>query len=257
MKHFKQSKKFLAAKNRKFSIVSKKSQKGQSLIVVLLGPPGAGKGTQAELVSEKLNLYYLETSKVLEEKFRDAKEDEYIAIKGTKYFISKEIELWKTGKLCDPPFVAYLVKDKIKKLSKLDKNLVFAGSPRTLYEGKEIIPFLKKIYGAENIKVIFIKILPEQTLWRNSRRRICELMRHPILYTEETAALTRCPLDGSKLLKRTGLDDPETIKVRLKEYGERTIPLLNYFKEENLGIKEVNGDQSVEGVFKEILKYLS
>ena len=87
------------------------------------------------------------------------------------------------------------------------------GSPRTLYEGKRIIPLLKKLYGTKNIKIILIKVSAEESIFRNSHRRICELMRHPILYTKETIKLTRCPLDGSKLIRRKGLDDPETIKV--------------------------------------------
>jgi len=55
-------------------------------------------------------------------------------------------------------------------------------------------------------------------------------MRHSILFNDETKDLTICPLDGSKLVKREGLDDPKTIKVRLKEYAERTYPIFDYFE---------------------------
>jgi len=229
-------------------------------VVILFGPPGAGKGTQAELLSEKLNLYYFETSKVLETKFKEAEAlandspERFVEISGEKYDILNEKKLWKEGILCSPPFVAYLVKEKIKKLSEEGQNLVLAGSPRTLVEGKEVVPLLKELYGLENIKIILIEISPEQTIYRNSHRRICELMRHPILYTKETENLTVCPLDGSKLIKREGLDDPEVIKIRLKEYKERTLPLLEYFKGENLGVAMINGEQSVAGVFKDILE---
>jgi len=50
------------------------------------------------------------------------------------------------------------------------------------------------------------------------------------------------------------LDDPETIKVRLKEYEERTFPLIDYFKKEKIKVEQINGDQSVADVFKDILK---
>ncbi len=220
-----------------------------------MGPPGAGKGTQAELLAEKFNLYYLETSKILEETFSQEKKKVFF-IDGKKYYVKEEKKLWEKGKLCSPPFVTYLIKEKIKKLFKEGKNLVLAGSPRTLYEGKVIIPLLKKLYGAKNIKVILLDIPPEETIFRNSHRRICQLFRHPILYSKETANLKTCPLDGSKLMRRKGLDDPETITVRLKEYKERTYPLIDYFKKEKLEIKKINGSPPPAIVFQNILRAL-
>ncbi|MCD6148360.1 nucleoside monophosphate kinase [bacterium] len=227
-----------------------------SKVIILLGPPGSGKGTQAILLSEKLNLYYIETSKIIEANVMKAKKGEFISIKGNKFPLAKEKKLWKTGKLCTPEVVSFWVKEKIKELSKEKKGLVFAGSPRTLYEGKEVIPLLKKLYGRKNIKIILLHISAEETIFRNSHRRICQLMRHPILYSEETKKLKRCPLDGSKLLKRKGLDDPKVIKVRIKEYKERTLPLLDYFQKENLKIKKINGSLPPADVFKNILKSL-
>jgi len=239
----------------------------KKLVIILLGQPGSGKGTQAELLAEKLNFYYFETSKILEEKFGgqtthqsklgtgQAKKGGYLRIEGKRYLISEEKRLWETGVLCSPPFVTYLVQEKIKKLFKERKNLVLSGSPRTLYEGEKIIPLLKKLYGVENIEVILLEISPEETIKRNSQRRICQLFRHPILATKkEFLNLNYCPLDGSKLLKRKGLDDPETIKVRLKEYKERTLPLVEYFQKEKLKVIKIDGSLAPTEVFQNILK---
>ena len=226
----------------------------KKITVILFGPPGAGKGTQASLLAEKLSLYYLETSKIIEESFNKAKKNDFIKVGKEKYLLSNEKKLWKAGILCSPPFVAQLVKNKINELFKAGESLVLAGSPRTLYEGKEVNPLLKKLYGKENIKVVLIKLKGADSIFRNSHRRICELMRHPILYNKETIHLTRCPLDGSKLMKRKGLDDPETIKIRLKEYEERTFPLVKLFKKQGLKVKEVFGSGSVAQVFNDILK---
>jgi adenylate kinase len=228
--------------------------KASKSVIILFGPPGAGKGTQAELLSDRLNLYYLETSRIIESNVMNAKKGEYIKVGGKKYYFLNEKKLWQSGILCSPPFANFLVKQKIKELARENKGIVMAGSPRTLPEGRDQIPFLKKLYGAKNIKVVLIEVSPKETIWRNSHRRICELMRHPILYTKETAKLVRCPLDGSRLIQRKGLDDPETIRVRLKEYKERTFPLVKYFKREGLEIKKINGEQSVEGVFRNILR---
>jgi len=131
-----------------------------------------------------------------------------------------------------------------------------SGSPRTLYEGERLIPFLKKFYKRENIEVILLEQSAETSIFRNSHRRICRLMRHPILYTKETARLKKCPIDGSELMKRKGLDNPETIKVRLKEYRERTFPLIELFKKEKLRMKRINGEKPPADVFRDILKAL-
>jgi len=226
------------------------------LVMIIMGPPGSGKGTQAELLAEKFNLYYLETSKILEANIMEAKKGEYVIIKEKKYFLEEERENWKTGKLVSPPLVAFWIKNKIKDLAKRGENLIMAGSPRTVEEGKEIIPLFKKLYGIKNIKIILLEISPNESIWRNSHRKICQLMRHPIVYTKDTAKLTKCPLDGSKLLKRKGLDDAETIKIRLKEYKERTLPLIDYFKKEGLKVKKINGSPPPAEVFKDILKAL-
>jgi len=225
-------------------------------VIILMGPPGSGKGTQAILLAEKFDLYHLETSKLIERKIVEAKKGDFVEIESKKYFLEKEKKLWKRGILCSPPFVTYLIKEKIKELAKEKKGIVFSGSPRTLYEGEEVTPLLKKLYPSENIKIVLLKLRAEESIWRNSHRRICELMRHPVLYSKETIKLTLCPLDGSKLIKREGLDDPEIIKIRLKEYKERTFPLVDYFKKENLEVKQVDGSPPPAVVFEKILKIL-
>lgn len=231
-----------------------KPSKKNPKVIILLGPPGSGKGTQANLLAEKLNLYYLETSKIIEAKIMEAKKGDYLIINGKKYDLSKEKKLWKKGKLCSPPMVTFWINQKIKELAKEGKGIVMAGSPRSLVEGRGEIPILKKEYGAKNIKVILINLPEKESIWRNAHRRICKLMRHPILFTKETEKLTRCPLDGSKLIRREGLDDPQTIKIRLREYKKRTLPLIRYFKDQGLEVKEINGHQSVEKVYQDILK---
>lgn len=225
-------------------------------IIILLGPPGSGKGTQATLLAEKLDLYYFETSNIIEMAVHSHRAEEHVEVDGQKYTFGHEKELWEKGILCSPPFVVFLVEKKINELFQSGKGIVFAGSPRTMHEGEKVIPQIEALYGPKNIKIILLELSPEQTIFRNSNRKICELMRHPVLYTEETRNLKSCPLDGSKLLKRTGLDDPETIKVRIKEYEERTLPLVGFFEKAGLGVKKVNGEQSVEGVHKDILEAL-
>jgi len=223
-------------------------------VIILFGPPGAGKGTQAILLAEKLDLFHFETSGIIEKIIMNSNEEDFIEEKGKRYYFKKEKQLWKEGKLWDPPFVVHFAKEKIKLLAGGEKGIVFSGSPRTVYEAEELAPLLKKLYGKENIKVFLIEIDPEDTIFRNSHRRICELMRHPILYNKETEKLTICPLDGSKLIRRKGLDDLESIKTRLEAYKERTRPVLEVFEKERIKVNKINGKQSVSNVHKDILK---
>lgn len=229
-------------------------------VVIIFGPPGAGKGTQSELLSSKTGAYLFETSRILEREFEKAtnlpedSQKRYIEFDGQKFDILYEYKIWKEGILCDPPFVTYLVIEEIKKLHEEGKSLILAGSPRTLYEGEKIMPFIENLYGKENIKSVLIKISPEVTTWRNTHRRICKLVRHSIIFNKETEVLTECPLDGSALIKREGLDSPESIKVRLEEYKNRTYPIFDFFKKNGYEIKEINGEQSVSDVYEEVLK---
>jgi len=227
--------------------------KRSKLFIIVLGPPGSGKGTQAELLAEKFDFYHLETSEIIERNLANAKKDDFVLVNNKKYFLLDEKKMRESGELMSPPLIAFWVKDKIKELAQEGKGITTSGSPRTLYEGKEVVPVLKKLYGIKNIKVILLNLSAKESIWRNSRRRSCRLMRHPILYTKETAKLTKCPIDGSELIIRKD-DNSEVIKIRLKEYKERTFPLVKYFKGEDLQVKKINGKQSVEKVFKDILK---
>lgn len=222
-------------------------------VVILMGPPGSGKGTQAELLMERFDLYHFETSEIIEKNLASAKSGDFVKVGREKYFLSEEKKLRKAGKWMSPPLIAFWVKDGIKKLAKEGKGIVFSGSPKTLYEAKEIVPLIKRLYGAKNIKIILIEQKAEVSIWRNSHRRICRLMRHSILYTKETARLKKCPFDGSDLVFREDRSR-QVIKNKIKEFRERTMPMLEYFKKQGLGIKKINGEQSVADVFKDVLK---
>ena len=228
-------------------------------VVILFGPPGAGKGTQSELLAERMGLFLFETSKMLERNFKEVEKsgnDEsqrYVEIEGEKFDVLHEKELWQKGILCSPPWVTYLIIKEIKKLCENGESLVLAGSPRTIYEVQRELPVMIDLYGKENIKVVLIEVGPEKTIFRNTHRKICDLMRHSILFNDETEKLTKCPLDGSALTKRKDLDDEETIKVRIKEYNERTLPMVEEFQKEGINVKKVNGEQFPADVFKDIL----
>ncbi len=230
------------------------TEQNSKQIVIIIGPPGAGKGTQASLLSDKLGFHYLETSKVIEKKIISAEEGEVEVVANKEYPLLEEKRKWKTGELCSPPLVSFWIKQKIQELANEGEAIVFAGSPRTLYEAEQIMPFIEELYGKGNIKIILFELEAEQSLWRNAHRRICELIRHPILFNKETEGLTMCPLDGSKLMRREGLDDPETIKIRLRVYREETLPVIDYFKQRELKVIIVDASPAPAEIFRKVLE---
>jgi adenylate kinase family enzyme len=125
-----------------------------------------------------------------------------------------------------------------------------------LHEGEELMPLLANLYQKENINTFQLIIAPEVSILRNSHRRICKLLRHPILWTEETKKLAHCPMDGSELLDRGVLDKPEIIKKRVKEYEKRTLPMVQWLNENGFSVKRVNGEITVGELFNNILSEL-
>lgn len=227
-------------------------------VVIIFGPPGAGKGVQSELLAEKLSYYHLESSKVIENCFKIQGPEKVFEIDGKEYKVADEKKLWESGILNSPPFVVELMKNKITEIFTEDEeSLILSGSPRTLYEAEKEIPVIEKLYGKENIKVIFLEISAETTLYRNANRKICELMRHSILFNNETENLTLCPLDGSALKKREKLDDPETIKVRLKEYAERTAPIMEFYEKEGIKVNKIDGEKTIAEVHAKVMEVVN
>lgn len=217
-------------------------------IIILIGPPGSGKGTQADLLAKKFNLIHLETSKLIEEKFKkiDQKNKELL----------KEKKRHDQGKLTTSKFVVKLVLEEIEKLAKGERGIVFSGSPRKIYEAWKEIPILERYYGKENISVVYLKLREKESIKRNSVRKICAKNRHPIPATlPGFKKLTLCPWDNSKIITRVD-DKPELIKRRYRIFLQETKPVLNYFKKHNFKVFFINGEQPIKKVFQDILKLM-
>ena len=215
--------------------------------VFLIGPPGSGKGTQADLLAQRFGLVHIQTSKLGEEKINNPelvqKDPEIAEVK----------RLYDKGELFPPPWTVKIVLEKVKELAEQNKGIVFSGSPRTMYEAENELPYFENLYDKENIKIINLKIDEEESIGRNSARRVCKVNGHPIPNFENMKDITSCPQDGSEIITRS-LDTPETIKTRNEVYHRRTEPILAFLKERGYNVIDINGEQPIEKVFKDILE---
>lgn len=217
-------------------------------IFVLIGAPGSGKGTQAELLAKKFNLYHLETSKLGEEKINN------LELVKNDPEIREAKRLYDKGELFPPPWTTKLVLEKIRELVQENKGVVFSGSPRTIFEAENEFPEFERIYGKENIYIFEIVLSEEESVKRNSVRKICKASRHSIPATlPEFKNITVCPEDGSEIITRT-LDKPELIRERYKVYLKETKPISDFLKNLGYEAKQIDGEQPIEKIYEDILK---
>lgn len=215
--------------------------KDKTKVVILLGPPGAGKGTQADILAERGGFYHFETAKIIEEQIASHEPDETVSVDGKEYRYGDEEELFRSGKLNTPELVAFWVAQKIRELAKDGRKLVFSSSPRTLLEAQTLLPILVDLYGRDAIRGVWITLPAEHSIFRNTNRRICKNCRAPLPFFPETEGLTACPKCGGALMKRGSLDTPEVIRVRLQEYEERTVPIVEYLRDRGIVVNGVDG----------------
>ena len=223
-------------------------------VFIIYGPPGAGKGTQANLLVGKLGLIHFDTGKFIEQIVHDS------ANKNDRE-IQRERKNFDSGILCTPNWVLKTVKEKTEEIAKSGFGIVFSASPRTIFEAfgdkktGGLFQIFERLYKKKNIIPLLLKIDPHKSVLRNAKRRVCSVCAIPILYNDETHAHITCPLCGGKLRTRT-LDDPKILGTRIKEYEERTEPILKGLKKRGYKILEVDGTPLPYKVFESILKKL-
>jgi len=211
--------------------------------IILLGPPGAGKGTQGQLIGEKLNIPFISSGDALREEFGGNTE---IAEKFKKYI--------NAGLLVPDDVVEEFIKTLLNKYN-LENGFIFDGFPRTVHQAGFIMDYLK----AKNIPldvVLYLSIPDEEVIKRISGRRICPKCGAVYnIYFNPPKNDNLCDKCGTKLVQRD--DDKENVvKKRIKVYEKETAPLIEFFKEKQL-LKEVDAVGSVESVQYRIQEVLN
>lgn len=219
-------------------------------VLLIYGAPGSGKGTQADLLSKNFGFYHFDTGKYIEQVVNDSEKLKNKAVQREKKFFD-------SGVLCTPSWVLKILREKAEKLGKAGISVVFSGSPRTLFEAfgdkknNGLIDILEKGYGKKSIGILYMDVKPEISVFRNSHRLVCSVCGAPVLYKKDGAQ--SCPFCDALLRKRS-LDNPETIKVRLEEYKNRTKPILERLEKRGYKINTIVGEELPFKVFEKVAR---
>lgn len=203
--------------------------------LIFLGPPGAGKGTQATGVSTKLNVPHISTGDM----FRSAiKNQTRTGLEAQSYM--------DNGQLVPDSVVIDMVRERLA-MDDCKNGYLLDGFPRTVEQAEA----LESIASPD--AVINIAVPDERLLSRLTGRRVCGKCQGTF-HVSKLADEKVCPVCGGELIHRDD-DKPETIKKRLSVYHEQTAPLIGYYTG-NGKLKTVDGDNRPEDVLKAILASL-
>ena len=203
---------------------------------VFLGPPGAGKGTQAEIIAKKHGLVKISTGDILREAVKNGTELGKLA---DGYM--------KRGELVPDEIMLGLIEEE---LEKVDKGFILDGFPRTVKQAEGLDELLMK----KNLSlksVILLDVPDEEIVKRLSARRVCPncgAVYNMIYNPPKNDEI--CDVCGTKLVQRKD-DNPETIKRRLAVYREQTAPLIDYYNNKGLLVK-INGTGKPEEITRAI-----
>ena len=202
--------------------------------VVLLGPPGAGKGTQAKLLQEKFEACQISTGDILR---KAVAEKTPLGQEAASYINS--------GALVPDDVILTLVAERIK-AEDCAKGFLLDGFPRTIAQADGLRQILKPL-GRELDRVLSVRVPPQVIVERLSGRRTCKkcgAMYHTAFGPSKQPGV--CDKCGGDLVQRDD-DREETIAARLKVYENQTAPLIDYYRETGL-LREIDGVGSVEEI---------
>jgi len=210
--------------------------------IVLLGPPGAGKGTQAKNISESYGLPHISSGDIFRENLNNHTE-----------LGEKAEEYMNRGELVPDDITIFMIRERLSRPD-CERGALLDGFPRTPGQAEALDEMLRDFNGQVDA-VPYIKVPEDELVERLSGRLTCRAAGH-VFHKKYNPPKEPgiCDYDGSELYQRED-DKPETVKRRIRVYLDQTQPLIDYYHDRGLLI-EINGNQPIEEVTADLLNAL-
>ena len=219
------------------------NQSGMSKIIVLMGAPGAGKGTQARLLQERLGLPQISTG------------DIFRALKNAQTPLAQEVrEIMERGQLVPDELTIRLVKERTAQ-DDARNGYILDGFPRTPAQAAS----LETLAAEQGNKIVAVNIdVPRELLeQRMTGRRNCPVCGEIYnIYFKPPRHDNVCDFHPEAQLVHRADDNPETVKARLATYEEKTQPLIEYYQEAGL-LRSIDGTREPEEIYKDLLTQIN
>jgi len=207
--------------------------------ILLLGAPGAGKGTQAKLLQNEYGLEHLAPGDILRD---EVKKQTNLGIKARKFMDG--------GDLVPDELIINMMLEKISSTA----GVILDGFPRNLEQAKSLTDYLER-EGKRLDYVLKIVVVEDEIIRRLSSRRVCPECGHSYnMIFNPPKVEGVCDVDGEKLIHRKD-DTEDTIKSRLDVFEKHTKPIIDYYRDSDIYF-EVDGQQDFMDVFEDIKKIL-
>ena len=210
--------------------------------ILIMGPPGAGKGTQADVIVKEFGIPHISTG----DAFRLAmKQGTPIGIKAKEY-IDK-------GELVPDDVTIGIVEERLQQPD-CKKGFLLDGFPRTLAQAEALDQILSRL-NTKLDDVINLKVDSDNLLARITGRRVCKscgTSYHIVFNPPKVEGI--CDKDGGELYQRPD-DNEDSVRTRLDEYSNKTAPLLTFYENQNL-LRHIDGEQDIDVVSQNIVSLL-
>lgn len=211
-----------------------------STYIVMLGPPGAGKGTQAQNISERLGLPHISSGDIFREN-----------LKGPTDLGKVAREYMDRGELVPDDVTIAMIRERLARPD-CENGALLDGFPRTPAQAKALEEMLKEF--DDGIDMVPYISVPEAVLIdRLTGRSTCRAQGHIYhVRNNPPKEAGKCDIDGSELYQRED-DNINTVNRRIRVYMEQTEPLIDYYRQKNV-LVELRGDQPIEKVTEDLME---
>jgi adenylate kinase len=210
--------------------------------IVLLGPPGAGKGTQAEIISENLHLPHISSGDIFRENLKNQSE-----------LGNKAAEYMNRGELVPDDLTIAMIQERLSRPD-CTAGALLDGFPRTTAQAEALAAMLSG-FGGKVVAVPYISVPEEVLIERLTGRWTCRAQGHIFHEKYNPPKETgRCDFDGSELYQRDD-DKADTVKRRIRVYLEQTEPLIAFYRQRSV-LLEIDGTKTIEQVSADLLAAL-